>query len=1148
MTIASDDIKLLESAVMADVPEGGGGATGVEIIDGASNNVFPDTSTDDRAAGRFRLRKVFGAAHTNNDDLLLGASFVVLEPPEDPLVHLTLMQTPGWFDTRTEAKTAIEAYLVKGTKMLGRIQDRHFAGALLLQLYNAAPATGFPQAGETVVLRNPSGTEQYVRVLKTTLSQQQVILGEAVMLNICLCELDQVLQFDILGGPVQKDQPGSTVASVYSTALSTGVLFHGVKRLGIAAEVGNKSVTTVDGIYSPIVPANTIEEPLTDIYPLITRPSLSRTAAASVTLPATTLTLTAGTVLQLPTAVEPGTLTMAHGATAFTSNAAGELLQGTTVVGTVDHRARTLTMSGSAPSYGSASNTITLKPATVTGATAHSDAIRITTANQGLGWVYAFEPTPAPATLSVSYMAQGRWYTLEEDGSSKLSGADSSYGSGSLSFVTGSLALTLGALPDVGSLLIFTWGEADSARTATGMPIRAEAVINLTKQPQPGTLAFAWSRGATNYTATVDAAGVVTGPAQVGQVVRNAAADYTLTFSPDTLPDGPITVEFDEAPETAAFTNDGGGAYTLTGAPIAPGSARFQLLGTSGSETRVYSCYSSGTLVYASGVGVIGTINNTTGAMLLSGTSGHEVTTWTSTRVERSTHIGSTGVYEGPSYYITKTSSTEVFAFDLDGILEIGYLPAAGAIAQSLAIVPPWRIVATPPQGLAVVSNGAVFLWAGDLHFSRDGALFRGWNPTNGAATAIGSVSSAGLITLNTVASGASNAITWSNLAHDARGALDVLGGVFRVATAPIKAGAFQLQAGAAIANANSGGVLTGDFTGLVDAARGIVAWAVTGIGPDDDDGTPVRADEVTYNAVFLQYVPLDEALLGISTTRLPIDGKAPIYRTGGQVVIHNTLTTTLPNPLTKGLAYSLGRERIAAAVVRTAAGVKVSGALYTVDFSAGEITFPIESDLTGLDQPFTVYHRIEDELMVLRADISGKLDLVGNGITHAYPANTSFVSSKLRVGDLFARSYGQFEQATWSNNWLDAREGSAIAPNFNDIDFPPVVTNRGAITERWALIFTGTTTVRVIGEHVGQILDSASILAAIGPLNPNTATPYFTLDPLAFGTGWSVGNVIRFNTAACAAPCWEALTVLQGPATVASDKAIVAFRADVDA
>jgi hypothetical protein len=501
-----------------------------------------------------------------------------------------------------------------------------------------------------------------------------------------------------------------------------------------------------------------------------------------------------------------------------------------------------------------------------------------------------------------------------------------------------------------------------------------------------------------------------------------------------------------------------------------------------------------------------------------------------------------------PRYYYRRTTTTRVYTLDRAGVIEIGYLPASGGDPVSQSVQPQWRLEAQPPEGLSFVTTGAAFELGGQLHFAREGALFRGWSAVSGAATAVGSAASEGTITLTSVPPGAANAVTWRNAAHDARGSLDVLGGVFRVATAPIKPGAFQLQAGAALGNASSGGVITGDFVGLVDSARGIVVWAVSGLGPEENDGTPARADEITYNAVFLQYVPMDETLLGISTTRLPIDGRVPIYRPGGQVVIHHTLPTTLPNPITAGTAYSLGRERVAAVVVRSASGQRLPGDRFAVDFSGGEITFLAGASLTGFDQPFTVHHRIEDELMVLRADISGRLDLVGTGLTHAYPAADALVSSKLRVGDLFARSFGQFEQATWASVWSDTRSGSPISANFNDIDFPPVVTNRGAITERWALIFTGATTVRVVGENVGQILESASILSPIEPLNPSTASPYWTLDPLAFGTGWAVGNVIRFNTAACGAPCWEALTVLQGNPSVLSDRAVVAFRADVDA
>jgi hypothetical protein len=499
-----------------------------------------------------------------------------------------------------------------------------------------------------------------------------------------------------------------------------------------------------------------------------------------------------------------------------------------------------------------------------------------------------------------------------------------------------------------------------------------------------------------------------------------------------------------------------------------------------------------------------------------------------------------------PRYYYKTTSTTVSYALDLDGVIQIGYQPAAGGSAESVTLDPEWFIDTAVPDGLALVTNGLAFTFGGLPHFSRDGALFRTWNPVTGAAVAAGSAESGGRINLSSVPAGGANTVVWSNAAHDARGGLDVFGGIYRTANAPLAEGNFQQQAGAVVSSADDAGVITGGFTGLVDYSRGIVAWSVAGAGPLDGQGTAVRADEVTYNAVFEQYVPQNEALLGISTTRLPIDGKVPIYRAGDIDVVFNTLTTTLPNPLTKGLAYSLGRERIAAVVVRTAAGVKVPGALYTMNFNAGEITFPVLSDLTGYDQPFTVHHRIEDELTCNRVDISGRLDLAG-ALTHDYPAGTSFVASKVRKGDLFARAYGYFEQQAWNNVWADTPAGDPIVAQYNHIDFPWTVTNRGAIEEDWAVIFMTTTTVRVIGRHVGQLLTGVSITEVIEPMNPNTDAPYFSIPVLGWGSGWVPGNVLRGKTAACGAPVWEALTVLQGPRTVTNDRSVVAFRTDVD-
>jgi hypothetical protein len=1152
MPITSDDIKLLKSQNMDDTPEGGGAMTGVEVIDGASNNIFPDTSTDDRAAGRVNLRKLFGVAHTSDTDTLLGASFVILEPPEDPLVHCTLFETPGWADTRDTARELIERFLAKGPQLGCRLFSSHYAGSTLLRFYSPKPGAGFPAPGDAVCLRNPNGSEQFVRVIRVALSEATYTVSSGgsssvqVPVNLADCEISVPLAIDFIGPPAALSVNEASYAQVYSTAIAGGARFYGVKPLAAPVVIGDRSVVADGGIYTPLVPAATLEEPVVDVYPLARRLTLANTALAEITLPGVSLLLTAGTVLRLPTAAEPGSVKMQHNQ-AFTTNAAGDLLQGSTVVGSVDFAQGVISMASGAPNYGTNTNTLTYKPATRTGATAHSAEIKVTQPNQGLSWVYAFEPPPAPGTLSIAYMAQGRWYELLEDGTGKLSGADTSHGTGNLSFVSGSVAFTLGALPDVDSSIVMIWGDASTTRSfnvaQSALPARANALLPLPDQPKAGSMALAWSRGGTNYTATVDGAGVVTGPAQVGPVVRKDAGGYEFTFAPDTLPDGLVAVTYETAIEEASFTNDGGGSYTLTAAPALADSVRFSMVATaSGVPPLSVACFSSGSSLFCIKPGgatqLVGTINHATGAI------GLTVPSLLIDAYSEVEHWGSNA--NGDTLYIERVYTPITYTLQRDTILAIGYLPTATAAATPVVIAPAWRLDFKPPVGLELVSSGLAFTWGGDVHWSQDGVLYRGWNALTGAAPVVGAVSSSGIVSLTSAPAGSANAVIVSNLAFDAAHGLDVFFGVFRTTVSPLKAGSFQLQAGARVGNADSGGVVTGDFDGDVDFQRGIVRWSVAGMGPNPSTGTPVSAAALTYNAVYLQYLPLDGTLLGLETARLPLDGKVPIYRAGGQVLVHNTLTTVLPNPITKDVAYGLGRQRIAAVTVRTVDGVKVSATLYQVDFNLGEITFPLASDLTGLAQPFTVHHRIEDELMVLRADISGRLDLIA-ALTHDYPAGTSFVSSKLRKGDLFARAFNYLEQAAWTGLWSDVLIGSAPTASFNDIDFPIATTNRGAITERWSVIFTGATQVRVVGENVGQILTNVSINAPIAPNNPQTGVPYFSISDLGWGGGWAVGNVLRFNTAACGGPAWTARTVLQGPPSVESDKYILALRADVD-
>jgi hypothetical protein len=638
MPIQSDDLKILKSAVMADVPEGGGGMTGAPIVDGLSNNVFNDISADDRAHGDWSCIKGFGIAHTDDTDTLLGSGWVVLKPPEDPRVSVMTFETSGWFDERTHAVALVESALVKAPRLLCRVQDTHYTGVSLLQLYNPAPGESFPKDGDAVVIRNPNGAEQRVRALRVTITRNVSVFDDAgeYKVNLATCELSRPLTMDVLGKPPQRSTPSSsTTATVFSTAPAAGAKFHGVKPLAEAVVLGAqpiRSVKLAGGIFQQLVPSTTVPTPVTDIYPLVQRPTLSRTATAPLQVTAAAVALTAGTVLQLPTAAEPGQLNMTHGGTSFTTNPAGDLLQGTTKVGEVSWSGRTITMGSSAPNYGSATNTITYKPATVTGATAHSMAIEVTEANRSTAIVRVLEPTPAPGTLTISYMVQGQWYEISDDGTGKLVGADSSYGSGNLTFVTGSILATI-PLPDIGSVIILTWGEADSARTATGLPTRAKALIALAKLPQAGTLAISYPVGAATRNVTVAANGTVTGPAQVGTVKRNDdTGRYEFEFSPDEIPTGPVTCNYTASNEELGFTNDGGGVYTLDQPPL-ESSVRFTIVGASGTDAKAYKAHTIGTDVYI-GTTLIGQINNITGVMTLNGASTISVTTHVETKVQ----------------------------------------------------------------------------------------------------------------------------------------------------------------------------------------------------------------------------------------------------------------------------------------------------------------------------------------------------------------------------------------------------------------------------------------------------------------------------------------------------------------------------------
>lgn len=291
-------------------------------------------------------------------------------------------------------------------------------------------------------------------------------------------------------------------------------------------------------------------------------------------------------------------------------------------------------------------------------------------------------------------------------------------------------------------------------------------------------------------------------------------------------------------------------------------------------------------------------------------------------------------------------------------------------------------------------------------------------------------------------------------------------------------------------------------------------------VGSDNYINRPVyiNPNTVRYNAIAYSYLPLDKELIGLDPVRLPSDGRVPFVRKGDSIAITELKTMQLPTNAA-GNTFNLGYERLSDVNVVDSTGKKVSFDYLDIDLDAGMLKLNSSFVMTGLTAPLTAKYRIMDIALVIETDISGRVTL-STPITHDYSTAAVF-SSMLLAGDMQARAFNVFGQKSWGNGvWSDTLIGDATTSQLQVTNNPIVVTNRDAIEERWALVFTSATSFRIIGETVGEIA-TGSTAEITAPLNPMTAQPYFTIPQGAWGVGWSANNVVRINTGAAKYPVW---------------------------
>lgn len=481
----------------------------------------------------------------------------------------------------------------------------------------------------------------------------------------------------------------------------------------------------------------------------------------------------------------------------------------------------------------------------------------------------------------------------------------------------------------------------------------------------------------------------------------------------------------------------------------------------------------------------------------------------------------------------------------------------------------------TPKNGENIVSGSVRFDLGGKTYVDRAGSLYHTINPANNAGVLAGTISyNTGDVRLTDWTPGAANSLALRSMTTEVDfNPVDEI--TFRVPIAPVRPGSFQMRAIPLAGNgqevlvtADAQGRINAPFMqGAIDYLQGIVRVRFGEIVPKAGNETqpwyeaasifsvngvpsvlkprPVYADSIRYNAVGFSYLPLDASILGLDPVRLPSDGRVPIFRTGDVCVVHHTDSAAFSGTPFAGAILNVGRVRVSYIKIYDALGAALDLAMYNTDLEAGTVTLKNNYSLGTLTLPLRAEHRIEDMALVTDVQINGRLTL-NRPLTHNYPANSALVSSALIFGDLQGRVFGKFAQAAWTGAWSDSLIGSATLSQYNDTIYPITNKNRGSAEERWAIIFTSNTGFRIVGQNAGQI-GTGDTNTTTAPLNPATNTPYFEINALGWGGGWSAGNVLRFNTAAANYPAWLARTVLQGPATALSDSFQTQIRGDID-
>lgn len=605
MTITRNDIRLYKAQDNTDNDNGGGSMTGVEVVDGEINNLFPDISRIDTVNGDVAMRKMFPAVITENTDIYYGAHSIVRKNPDDPRVSVVLVHTDDPHDTRAQAQSRVESYMSLSYEAIFYLYGNHIQGMKALT-FLSRPENDSPEIGEVYVLTNGTHT-QYVRV--QAVEDQEVLLSFSsgggftdYRRKLSVVTITQALEHDFVGSSFN---PAGNVSAVhtYHTAIANATKFYGTKTL-LEDFTTSQTGLVVDSIHQQLVPSTLQQTPMVnkqgtpDLNVLITASDLNEYSnllpsySNKITLPIQSWvpSVSNGYSVTLSTGmpIEPGSLL-------FPVYGGVDDGSGVMIGASYGFEARIDYINGLVHTKTTqnlnANVVLSFKPATlITTPAKFTSFIDITTLNNSLVFVKNISPPPSPASLRIDYRSGGKWYRIEATGLAIL-GDDANIGIGAVAYNgdgTATVSVTLGAEPDVGSKIIYTWASAWGYKSISGsyetnkhyeisLPAAAENINKIAISfYYAGSYSFVWDGTAFVKTLGNSSGDIV---AKFDASTNKILIDKFTGNNSEVVPTS-ITYDYDVdagaaseyTPQTTTNVPDGSGVVTVTlGTTVASG-------------------------------------------------------------------------------------------------------------------------------------------------------------------------------------------------------------------------------------------------------------------------------------------------------------------------------------------------------------------------------------------------------------------------------------------------------------------------------------------------------------------------------------------------------------------------------------------------